>query len=282
MAAGYFGRRAVTRPDPMRSPRTPRCGSAARRTGWSWRGRPRDRRGGARRGRRGRAAAAARRRLERRDRGRGRAAASRCWCAVRAHRRAAARRRRAASPWRRARTGTPSSRRRSDAGSAGWSACPASRAAPAPPRCRTWAPTGSRSRTCSSTSTSTTGAPGELRPHVPAAELGLGLPRERAQAPRRRRGAARPVPAAPGRHERPDPLPRAGPRARRAARTRPCAAAAAREAVLDLRRGKGMVLDAAGPRHVERRVVLHQPGAARRRTSRTCRVSRAGPSAPTG
>jgi superfamily II DNA or RNA helicase len=62
------------------------------------------------------------------------------------------------SPSRPVRTGTPWSPRRWTRGSAGWSACPVSRAAPAPPRCRTWVPTGWRSRTCSSTSTCTTGA----------------------------------------------------------------------------------------------------------------------------
>ena len=47
-----------------------------------------------------------------------------------------------------------------------------------------------------------------------------------------------------------------------------------REAVLGLRRGKGMVLDAGRPRHLERRLVLHQPGPRRRGAPPPCRTTR--------
>ena len=86
---------------------------------------------------------------------------------------------------------------------------------------------------------------GRARPHVPAAELGLGYRTSvlkhrddavvlRVRFRLREDGT-----------QRPDPLPGAGPRARRRRSAPRCPAAAAREAVLALRRGKGMVLDAA-------------------------------------
>ena len=98
--------------------------------------------------------------------------------------------------------------------------------------------------------------------HLRRRRLRLRLPHQpvqgRARAVRRPRGHL-PAPAGrPGRPGAPTPSwrapsassPAAGPRWRRSA-----------SAVLGLRRGKGMVLDAAGPRHLERRLVLHQPGA---------------------
>ena len=80
----------------------------------------------------------------------------------------------------------------------------------------------------------------------PAADLGLGLPRERPQAPRRRDRAAGAVPRCAGDgRSAPIRYPELARDARRRSRGTAVPAAAAREAVLALRRGKGMVLDAA-------------------------------------
>ena len=139
-------------------------------------------------------------------------------------------------------------RRRRDAvsttGSAGWSACPASPGAAARRRCRTSARTAWRSPTCSSTSTSTTGAPARCASTCPAAELGLGY---RTSVLKGRDDAivlrVRFALTGDG-LVRADPLRRARPRASTWPPGERVPGRAAREAVLELRRGKGMVLDA--------------------------------------
>ena len=162
--------------------------------------------------------------------------------------------------------------------SAGWSACPGSRAAPVPPRCRTSAPTAWRSPTCWSTSTSTTGPRTVVREHVPAAELGLGyrtstlkgradavvlrvrfaLPGGGDSAPIRYPELARALGVETG--------------ARVPARGRPGGGAAAAP-----RQGHGA--RRRRPGHLERRLVLHQPACCprptappRRRAGRPVRV----------
>ena len=256
---------------PVRSPRTPRCGSAGRRTGWR---RPRPTPGGrrgARRRRRGRAAAAARGRFQRRDRRRRGARHRPCWSAARGTRSSRCPTVRARH--RRGRRGLGRRGRRDGRDGARRAGVPVRHPGqhgrhPGAERGRTaW-----RSPTCSSTSTCTTAHRRGPRAR-PGRRPRARLPRQHAQGPRRGGGAARPVPAAPGRHERPDPLPRAGPRPRRRAwcdgcrRPRPHGGArpASRQGDGPRRRR---------PRHLERRVVLHQPGAARRG-----RAGRAGPAA---
>ena len=171
-----------------------------------------------------------------------------------------------ASGWRRGRAGTAWWSRRSSGSGSGSRRCPASPARSVQPRSRTSAPTGRRS-------------PPRSRPSAPGTASRTGSapwPRPTASSPTGTAGSRRRLPRrAPVRRPRghlpvaarapvgADPLRGAGPSARH--RGRPAGPAGGRPGrVLALRAGKGMVLD--GPtRHLERRFVLHQPGAARRR-----------------
>ena len=132
----------------------------------------------------------------------------------------------------------------SPTGSAGWSACPASRAHRRHARAerrrlrRGGRRPARRRRPL---------RPAHRRgpPARPGRRARARLPHQRAQGPRRRGGAAGAVRAARRRRERPDPLPRAGPGARRRARGAGARARRPGRRCCDLRRGKGMVLDAA-------------------------------------
>ena len=283
MAAGYFGSRAVTRPDPRSSPphTTLRVGRSGGPAGRGAVGR-RDRRGGARRGCRGRAAAAARRRLERRHRGRGRAAASHCWSAVPGTPSSRCPTVRCSSPSRRARTGTHWSPPPSDAGLGGL-------------ECLSGIP-----GSTGATPVQNVGAYGvEIADLLVDVDLydrrtGRGppararrrararVPRERAQAPRRRGRPAGAVPAARRTARAPRSAIPSWPArsASRSGATVPAAAARDGRARPAPRQGHGP--RRRGPRHVERRLVLHQPGRSPRRTPRTCPACPAGPPTPTG
>ena len=92
-----------------------------------------------------------------------------------------------------------------------------------------------------------------------AAACGFELPPQRLQVPRPLDGARGRVPAARVRALRPAPLRRAGARRSTSRSAASAPLADVREAVLGLRRGKGMVIDPGDPDSRQRRLVLHQP-----------------------
>ena len=149
----------------------------------------------------------------------------------RAGRRAVGRRRR---PRRRARAWPASS------------ACRASPARRARRRSRTSAPTGRRSRRRSRPSASTTAPPGRVV-ELPAAACGFRYRASRFKGTETPRRARRRPSRSRARRVGADPLRRAGPRARRRGPATACRSPTSREAVLRLRRGKGMVVDPADP-----------------------------------
>ena len=158
------------------------------------------------------------------------------------------------------------------------SACPASPARPARRRSRTSAPTGRRSRRRSGRA--------RLRPRrarrgrTPGRGVRLPLPHQWLQGHRHPRRARRHLRArALGRGPSRSATPSSP--ARSVCGSARVPLAAAREAVLRLRRGKGMVLDPADHDTCERRLVLHEPDprAGGVRGARAPRRARLGPDA---